>query len=944
MWRKGSPRELLRGMSLEEKAGQVLMVGFGGKDAIDAKAAVEKLKAGGLIYFARNTGDVCETAALSRSLQQMAESATGIPLLISADQEGGIVSRLTQGLPDMPGPMALGAAGDEDLAFRVSRGIGVQLRAAGINVDLAPVLDVNDNPKNPVIGVRSFGSDPGRVAALGAAAVKGFLASGIAPVGKHFMGHGNTSVDSHLDLPVLDKSEEELWMTELRPFVAAIGAGLPAIMTAHIVFGALDPDHPATMSQAVLEGLLRQRMGFQGVILTDCLEMNAVSMSPGTPRAAVLALKAGADLLLISHTWELQEEALRQVVEAVQRGEVPESRLDEAVFRVLSLKRSLGIPNPLEPSTADSEELRALSREAHRRSITLVRSAAGALPGNTTTTTHTLVVSATSGPGTPDGAVGAGTTSGTAAELARCLRQRGIAGAREVGAHEALDIAAQGRGGAREALDLAAQAPGGAVRLILLVQNAWKDDQQLSTARALLQAFPDAIVVAVRDPYDARVLPQARTFLCTYGPRPGAMEALGEVLTGASQPGGRLPVTLDSDLKLHILDKVRAKRRRLIVGLMSGTSADGVDTVLCEIEGCGTECKAEVKHLTSVRYPAEVRDILLGDLRHLTAEEVARLDFLVADVFSKAALLCLREAGVKPEDVDAVSSHGQTLVHLPRPDHEVLPVRATLQVGDISVIAQRTGILTVGDFRPADMAAGGQGAPLVPYADFVLFTHPERGRVIQNIGGIANCTYLPPGCQMEDVLAFDTGPGNMVVDALMRMLTDGRESMDEDGAMASRGEVHQRLLEKYLDNPYFRLPPPKSTGREDFGTEFAATFLRSASDLGLTDPADIMATASELTVKTISMAYRDFVLPRGPVHEVIVGGGGSRNPYFMKGLAREMPAAKILRHEDLGIPDKAKEALAFAILGNELIAGRPNNVPSATGASRQVVMGKIAFP
>ena len=392
------------------------------------------------------------------------------------------------------------------------------------------------------------------------------------------------------------------------------------------------------------------------------------------------------------------------------------------------------------------------------------------------------------------------------------------------------------------------------------------------------------------------------------------------------------------------LDRIRGKKHRLIVGLMSGTSADGVDAVLCEIEGHGRECRAEVRHMTSVRYPAEVRDLLLGDLRRLSAEEVARLDFLVADIFAEAALSCLREAGVAPSDVDAVSSHGQTLVHLPRPDHPVLPVRATLQVGDISVIAQRTGILTLGDFRPADMAAGGQGAPLVPYADFVLFARPDVGRVVQNIGGIANCTYLLPGCRMDDVLAFDTGPGNMVVDTVARSLTGGRESMDADGAMASRGRVHQRLLEKYLDNPYFRLPPPKSTGREEFGTGFAEEFLRAASELGVIDPADIVATASELTVKTISMAYRDFVLPRGPIHEVIVGGGGSRNPYFMGGLAREMPSARILRHEDLGIPDKAKEALAFAILGNELIAGRPNNVPSATGASRQVVMGKIAFP
>jgi anhydro-N-acetylmuramic acid kinase len=393
-----------------------------------------------------------------------------------------------------------------------------------------------------------------------------------------------------------------------------------------------------------------------------------------------------------------------------------------------------------------------------------------------------------------------------------------------------------------------------------------------------------------------------------------------------------------------LLDAVRSKPSRLIVGLMSGTSADGVDAVLCEIRGYGRGCDVRTMRMSSLEYPGSVRRLLLGDLRYLTAEEVARLDFLIAGIFADAALKCIHEAGLESYQVDAVSSHGQTLAHFPRPDHPALPVRATLQVGDISVIAQKTGILTVGDFRPADMAQGGQGAPLVPYADFVLLAHPDLARVVQNIGGIANCTYLPPSCSIEEIVAFDTGPGNMVIDSLVSILTGGRSAMDKDGAMASAGKVDPRLLSRLLDNPYFHLPPPKSTGREDFGTQYVADLLETVRELGAREPCDLVATASELTVSTIVGAYRDFILPRGRVDQVIVGGGGSRNLYLMRKLAEELPGVQVMRHEDLGIPGKAKEALAFAILGNELIGGNPNNVPAATGAAKPVVMGKIALP
>lgn len=400
-------------------------------------------------------------------------------------------------------------------------------------------------------------------------------------------------------------------------------------------------------------------------------------------------------------------------------------------------------------------------------------------------------------------------------------------------------------------------------------------------------------------------------------------------------------MSLEGESTVNFIDAFRMKPKRLIVGLMSGTSADGVDAVLCEISGTSRGLSARVLHMARVEYTPEVRDLLLGDLRRLDAEEVCRLNFLIAEVFAEAALKCLKEAGLTPADVDAVSSHGQTLTHFPRPDHPVLPVRATLQVGDISVLAQRTGILTVGDFRPADMAQGGQGAPLVPYVDFALLGHESLSRVVQNIGGIGNCTYLPASCSIQDVVAFDTGPGNMVVDALASILTDGRLNMDEDAKMALAGRVDGALLARLLDNPYFRMPPPKSTGREDFGIQYARSIVEQASGLS---SEDLIATASELTVATIARSYRDFILSKGPIDQVIVGGGGARNPYFMKRLREEFPEVQVMTHEDAGIPDQGKEALAFAILGNELLMGQPNNVPSATGARKPVVMGKIALP
>jgi len=493
-------------LSLPEKVGQVLMVGFAGKDAEGARDAIVNLKVGGIIYFARNTGSIPETATLSQTLQDMAAACGSLPLLISIDQEGGPVVRLDRGLPLMPGPMSLGATGDPDLAFKVARATGTQVRAAGININLAPVLDANDNPANPVIGVRSFGSDPSLVETLGAAAVKGFMSAGVAPVGKHFPGHGNTSVDSHFDLPVLPHTMERLEEVELRPFRAAIRAGVPAIMTAHILFSVIDPERPATLSEPVLQGLLRRALGFQGVIMTDCMEMDAISKNPGTARGAVLALKAGADMVLISHTSRYQREAYEMIVEAVRTGEIPLSRLDDAVRRVLSMKKALKVPNPLPPDAALTEEFRRLSAEAHLRSITVLKDDTLPRPG---------------GPGSRFVIH----SPYPATALVEALTRRGAQVVHRIyegdtgsGSHDAT--------------------------VVVLTQNAWKDAEHAAHVKSILQEKPDAIVVAARDPYDFRVFPEARSFICSYSHRPEALQALAEVITGAAPGKGKLPVML----------------------------------------------------------------------------------------------------------------------------------------------------------------------------------------------------------------------------------------------------------------------------------------------------------------------------------------------------------------------------------------------------------------
>jgi anhydro-N-acetylmuramic acid kinase len=277
----------------------------------------------------------------------------------------------------------------------------------------------------------------------------------------------------------------------------------------------------------------------------------------------------------------------------------------------------------------------------------------------------------------------------------------------------------------------------------------------------------------------------------------------------------------------------------------------------------------------------------------------------------------------------------------------VAEIAATMQIGEAAVIAERTGVITVSDLRPADMAAGGQGAPLVPFVDYLLYRDARRGRVALNIGGIANLTVIPARAQPEDVFAFDTGPGNMVMDALARHFSGGKKRFDRDASLARRGHLDSLLLARWLADPFFRLPPPKSAGREQFGAEYVKTGLdwrKRPRTRQAMRPEDLLHTATVLTAVTISDAFRRWVLPRARVEQLIVSGGGARNPLLMAQLEANLPGIEILRSGDFGIPENAKEAFAFAVLANETWRGRAGNLPAATGARHRTVLGKISLP
>jgi anhydro-N-acetylmuramic acid kinase len=362
---------------------------------------------------------------------------------------------------------------------------------------------------------------------------------------------------------------------------------------------------------------------------------------------------------------------------------------------------------------------------------------------------------------------------------------------------------------------------------------------------------------------------------------------------------------------------------------MSGTSHDGVDAALVRVVNKGRPRLIKHVHVT---YPPTLRKRIARAFEGGTAD-VCRLGFELGEVFARAALRCAKEAGVSPSDIEAVASHGQTVCHIP-PERNKRG--STLQIGEPAVIAQRTGIKVVSDFRAADMALGGQGAPLVPFADYILFSK-RATCCVQNIGGISNVTVVTE--KLDDVRAFDTGPGNSLIDDAMKLLFG--KPLDRGGKVAKRGTPDTRLLEKLLGNPYFSKKPPKSTGRETFGAEFLRGVLKQNKKIR---PEDLVATLTHLTARSIRDAYDRFVLPKHHIKEVILSGGGAKNTFLLALLRKQLLPLEVTLVDDFGIPSPAKEAMSFAILANETLRGRPSNLPRVTGASRAAVLGKRTLP
>ena len=358
-----------------------------------------------------------------------------------------------------------------------------------------------------------------------------------------------------------------------------------------------------------------------------------------------------------------------------------------------------------------------------------------------------------------------------------------------------------------------------------------------------------------------------------------------------------------------------------------------------DITGSGTGTRLKILGFATYDYPPELRDEVfrLFTPESSTVDRISHMNFVLGEFFAEAALRLMVDHDLDPGEIDAIGSHGQTIHHLPRlRDAHGFKVRSTLQIGEPAIIAERTGVPVVADFRKADIAAGGEGAPLTPYLDYILHRSPDRSRVLQNIGGIANLTYLPAGADLGDVVAFDTGPGNMVIDAVARRLAS--EPFDRDGEIAASGTADMDLIEELLGHTYFAMSPPKTTGREKFGESYATEFMRRCEERGL-GLEDTVATATVLTVESMARAYEEH-LPEGAViDEVYLSGGGAKNRFLVESLRAKLPSIPVGLSDELGLPGDAKEAVLMAVLANEHLSGNPGNIPGVTGARKPVVLG-----
>ncbi|WP_026675734.1 beta-N-acetylhexosaminidase [Alkalihalobacterium bogoriense] len=512
---------LRKTMSLDEKIGQMFMFGFDGLTPNEQiMDLIETDKIGGVCYFKRNTNNPEQVFRLSKALQEKSD----IPLFLTIDQEGGMVTRLTKGVTISPGNMALGAANDPDGVKQLCEVVGNQLKQIGINMNFAPCIDVNNNPDNPVIGVRSYGEDPDHVALLGTKAVEGYQAANVSAVPKHFPGHGDTAVDSHLGLPIVEKSYEQLKELELVPFKEAVATGVDSIMVSHVCFPAVE-DIPSTLSKKMVTHVLREEMKYTGVIVTDCMEMKAVLDTYGVEESTIRAVEAGIDLVLFSHTYEFQKRAKHALVEAVHSGRISEKRIDESVKRILSLKQKRLFN---EPTSYSEEQLQqagnqALSMRLSEKSITVVKDENHLLPLKRNDKTLVLLpeIKATS----------------VADEIYdnQMTLQPYLSSLTNI---EEIQYSTMNE-------DILRQKCKDADQIVLVTYNASSSQAQKEFLQSLVKGNEQkTIVCAMRNPYDYLCFPTISTYICTYEIETGAKTALCKVLTGEVAASGTLPVSI----------------------------------------------------------------------------------------------------------------------------------------------------------------------------------------------------------------------------------------------------------------------------------------------------------------------------------------------------------------------------------------------------------------
>ena len=389
------------------------------------------------------------------------------------------------------------------------------------------------------------------------------------------------------------------------------------------------------------------------------------------------------------------------------------------------------------------------------------------------------------------------------------------------------------------------------------------------------------------------------------------------------------------------------KKKKYVIGLMSGTSVDGIDAAVVEITGHGLETTVNLLAFETVPFPPGVPQRILALCQPETSrvDDICEMNFYIGHLFAEAVKHTLQKNGIHTSDINLIGSHGQTIHHLPRftePQGKI-KIPSTLQIGEPAVIAHETGIPTIADFRVADMAAGGQGAPLVSYPDYLLFHNSVKTVGLLNIGGIANLTVLPANGSFDSVSAADTGPGNMCVDAAVNEITDGRERYDKAGHRAAQGVPYRPLIDEWLQHPFFQLTPPKTTGREMFGHTFAMECLSACRQHSLADN-DVIATLTELTVQTVALYISQFATEQNPIDILYVSGGGVHNQTIMRRLNEVLVNTAVEPVDNSGISADAKEAIAFAILANESLHGQAGNLPSATGASVRKILGKFVCP